>query len=77
MNVYGLLKASPGAKAMLKNACRPFLLMVYICQTEYHKKHECPYFRWEGTEKAQTKQPCRDAKAKCYELDGITAPQEH
>ncbi|XP_017864604.1 PREDICTED: uncharacterized protein LOC108614897 [Drosophila arizonae] len=77
MKLYNLLKASPGAKAMLKNACRPFLLMVYLCQSEYHKKHECPYFRWEGREKSNTKKPCHDAKVKCYELDGIPAPAEH
>ncbi|XP_030562259.1 uncharacterized protein LOC115763706 [Drosophila novamexicana] len=76
MTVYNLLKTSPGAKAMLKNACRPFLLMVYLCQSDYHQKHECPYFRWEGDEKAGTKQQCHDARAKCYAIDGIAAPED-
>ncbi|XP_033233949.1 uncharacterized protein Obp58d [Drosophila pseudoobscura] len=74
MGIYNMLKASPGAKALLKNACRPYLLMVFLCQSDYHQKHECPYFRWEGTEKAGTKDQCEDAKDKCYLIDGIAPP---
>ncbi|XP_017004325.2 uncharacterized protein Obp58d [Drosophila takahashii] len=74
VGVYNLLKASPGAKVLLKNACRPYLLMVFLCMSDYHQKHECPYFRWEGSEKAGTKDLCEDAKAKCYLIDGITLP---
>ncbi|XP_022231902.1 uncharacterized protein LOC111080534 [Drosophila obscura] len=74
VGIYNLLKASPGAKALLKNACRPYLLMVFLCQSDYHQKHECPYFRWEGTEKAGTKDTCEDARDKCYLIDGIAPP---
>ncbi|XP_020803506.1 uncharacterized protein LOC110180187 [Drosophila serrata] len=72
VGVYNLLKASPGAKVLLKGACRPYLLMVFMCMSDYHQKHECPYFRWEGTTKAGTKEQCEEAKAKCYVIDGIT-----
>ncbi|KAH8402348.1 hypothetical protein KR009_011513 [Drosophila setifemur] len=74
VTVYNLLKASPGAKTLLKDACRPYLLMVFLCISDYHQKHECPYFRWEGTAKAGTKEQCEEAKAKCYAIDGITLP---
>lgn len=72
VGVYNLLKASPGAKALLNNACRPYLLMVFLCTSEYHQKHECPYFKWEGTSKDGTKDQCEKAKAKCYAIEGIT-----
>lgn len=74
VGVYNLLKASPGAKVLLKGACRPYLLMVFMCISDYHQKHECPYFRWEGTAKAGTKDMCENAKAECYQIDGITLP---
>ncbi|XP_034650298.1 uncharacterized protein LOC117889896 [Drosophila subobscura] len=74
MGIYNLLKASPGAKALLKNACRPYLLMVFLCQSDYHQKHECPYFRWEGSDKAGTKDSCAEAKDKCYHIEGIASP---
>ncbi|XP_016952945.1 uncharacterized protein LOC108026510 [Drosophila biarmipes] len=72
VGVYNLLKASPGANVLLKGACRPYLLMVFMCMSDYHQKHECPYFRWEGTTKAGTKDQCEEAKSKCYLIDGIT-----
>ncbi|XP_043645373.1 uncharacterized protein LOC122614783 [Drosophila teissieri] len=74
VGVYNLLKASPGAKVLLKGACRPYLLMVFMCISDYHQKKECPYFRWEGTAKAGTKDLCENAKAECYQIDGITLP---
>jgi len=72
VGVYNLLKASPGAKVLLKDACRPYLLMVFMCMSDYHQKHECPYFRWEGSANAGTKDQCEEAKSKCYVIDGIT-----
>jgi len=54
VGVYNLLKASPGAKVLLKDACRPYLFMVFMCMSDYHQKHECPYFRWEGSANAGT-----------------------
>ncbi|XP_017077375.1 uncharacterized protein LOC108112138 [Drosophila eugracilis] len=77
VGVYNILKASPGAKVLLKGACRPYLLMVFMCMSDYHQKHECPYFRWEGSKSAGTKDTCEDAKAKCYVIDGITLPAKN
>nr|XP_036669496.1 uncharacterized protein LOC118876965 [Drosophila suzukii] len=74
VGVYNLLKASPGAKVLLKDACRPYLFMVFMCMSDYHQKHECPYFRWEGSANAGTKDQCEEAKSKCYLIDGITLP---
>ncbi|KAH8233345.1 hypothetical protein KR026_007223 [Drosophila bipectinata] len=75
-SMYNLLKASPGAKALLRGACRPYLLMVFLCVADYHHEHECPYFRWEGTTKAGTKDQCEKDKAQCYAIDGLTVPTE-
>ncbi|EDW02632.1 uncharacterized protein LOC6561159 [Drosophila grimshawi] len=72
---YNLIKFAPGFKAIVKNACRPFLMMVFLCQAEYHMKQECPYFRWESNDKSGGKEMCKDARAKCYEIDGITLNQ--
>ncbi|XP_017053601.1 uncharacterized protein LOC108096502 [Drosophila ficusphila] len=74
VGVYNLLKSSPGAMVLLKGACRPYLLMVFMCMSDYHQKHECPYFRWEGSNSSGTKDQCELAKSKCYQIDGITLP---
>ncbi|KAH8305926.1 hypothetical protein KR018_004133 [Drosophila ironensis] len=74
-NVYNLIKATPGAKVLLKGTCRPYLLMVFLCIADYHKTHGCPYFRWEGNYKKGTEDQCEDARAKCYAIDGIVLPE--
>ncbi|XP_017837080.1 uncharacterized protein LOC108596128 [Drosophila busckii] len=76
MPMYNSMKNSPGAKALLRNACRPFLMFVYLCQAEYHTKHECPYFRWEGSSKAGNKESCAADRAKCYGIDGLKVPKD-
>ncbi|XP_030388531.1 uncharacterized protein LOC115634775 [Scaptodrosophila lebanonensis] len=70
-----IIKNTPSGKAMFKDACRPYLLMVFLCQADYHKKHDCPYFRWEGNRKDGTEKMCEAAKEKCYAVDGIVVPK--
>ncbi|XP_068144429.1 uncharacterized protein Obp58d [Drosophila tropicalis] len=76
VTLYNLLKASPGSAALLKGACRPYLMMVFLCQSNYHEKHGCPYFRWEGNDKEKTTKVCQESKDKCYKIDGLVPPKK-
>lgn len=46
---------------------------MYVCHADYHTKHACPYFRWEDSGKDE--HSCKDAKQKCYEIDGLEMPE--
>lgn len=69
---FGAIKNSPAVKALFKNACRPFFTLIFLCHSDYHTKNSCPYFRWED---ADNEEHCKDAREKCYEIDGLEVPE--
>ncbi|KAH8407492.1 hypothetical protein KR222_002805, partial [Zaprionus bogoriensis] len=69
---FGMLKNSPALKALFKNSCRPFFTLIFVCYADYHQKHSCPYFRW--SDLSEDEHQCKDAKEKCYEMDGLEVP---
>ncbi|XP_034480064.1 uncharacterized protein LOC117785908 [Drosophila innubila] len=72
---FNLLKSTPGIKSLLKNACRPYFMLLHMCVMDYHQKHECPYFRWESNSLDGKDQSfCERARAKCYAIDGLKVP---
>ncbi|XP_051861867.1 uncharacterized protein LOC127565752 [Drosophila albomicans] len=74
---YNTLMTSPPAKAALKPMCRPFFSLLHLCFMEYHKKNECPYFRWQKNGKSEESTACKQARNKCYEIDGIRPHESH
>ncbi|XP_060651411.1 uncharacterized protein LOC132788109 [Drosophila nasuta] len=71
---FNLMKNTPGSKALLKNTCRPFFMYLHMCVMEYHQKYECPYFRWKPDMLSGKDSSCKEARAKCYAIDGIKPP---